>query len=360
MSLLLEEREEALEASLWEALHAGYVVGLKNGYKFLHDRVQEAAYTVVPKEDRPSMHLRIGGILLSSMTPDEVCEKILDVVNQLNLGAALVTGWNEKEQIAELNLRAGRTAKASAAYASACTDFSVAMALLGTEGWSRCYELAFSVYLERAECEFLSGNFSEAERLIEKLLGQVAPKIDKAAVYRVKIDLHVVKSEMALAVNSCLDCLSLLGVEMSAHPSGTEVHAEYEKVWKNLDGRSIESLIELPPITNAEMQAAMRTLSLLFVPAVLTDNNLLYLHLCKMVNLSVQYGTTDAAVAAYAWFGIILGPVFHRYEDGYLFGRLACDLVDKFGFAAYRRIFFYDLTREPLQCLLRSHFVFHL
>jgi PAS domain S-box-containing protein len=336
LATVQEKSGEEVHSDLSEAARQGFVLPLDGSYKFLHDRVQEAAYSLIPEASRAEIHLRIGRILLSRMPPDEVCEKILDVVNQLNLGAALVTGWNEKEQIAKLNLRAGRTAKASAAYASACTYFSVAMALLGNEGWSRCYELAFSVYLERAECEFLSGNFSDAERFIENLLGQDAPKIDKAAVYRLKIDLHVVKSEMAPAANSCLDCLSLLGVEMSAHPTGTEVHAEYEKVWKNLDGRSIESLIQLPPMTKAEMQAAMRTLSLLFVPALLTDNNLLYLHLCKMVNLSVQYGTTDAAVAGYAWFGIILGPVFHRYEDGYLFGRLACDLVEKFGFAAYR------------------------
>jgi predicted ATPase len=184
--------------------------------------------------------------------------------------------------------------------------------------------LAFGLSLERAECEYLSGNFDEAEGLISEMLARAASKIDKAAAYRLKIDLHVVKSENPKAIESALECLRLFGIEMPAHPTDEQVDAEYEKVWSNLGERPIESLIDLPPMTDPEMRAAMRVLSVLFSPTYHFDLNLVRLHLCHMVNLSMKYGTSDASAHAYGCFGTTLGPACRRYMDGYRFGKLAC------------------------------------
>src|ERR1700736_1130106 len=130
------------------------------------------------------------------------------------------------------------------------------MTLLGREGWMSRYELAFGLSLERAECEYLSGNFDEAEGLILELLARGVSKIDKAAAYRLKIDLHVMKSENPRGVESALECLRLFGIEMSAHPTDQQGDAEYEKMWSSLGDRPIESLIDLPLMTDPEMQAA--------------------------------------------------------------------------------------------------------
>ncbi|HEY6834287.1 MAG TPA: PAS domain S-box protein, partial [Pseudolabrys sp.] len=190
-------------------------------------------------------------------------------------------------------------------------------------------------WLERAECEYLSGNYDEAEELISELLTRAASKIDKAAAYRLKINLHVIKSEIPKGVESALECLRLFGIDMPAHPTREQVDAEYEKVWTNLGERPIESLIDLPLMTDPEMQAAMGVLSALSSPAYFTDINLLRLHLCHMVNVSVKYGTTDASAQAYSRFGTTLGSTFRRHIDGHRFGKLACDLVEKHGFLAY-------------------------
>ena len=123
---------------------------------------------------------------------------------------------------------------------------------------------------------------------------------------------------------------------MSAHPTREEVQDEYEIVWKNLAGRSIESLIDMPLMTNPEMHAAMRVLSFLTGPALYTDINLYHLAFCKMVNLSLMYGTSDASTFGYAGFGVILCLPFQRYGDGYRFAKLARDLVEKYGYTAYK------------------------
>ena len=203
------------------------------------------------------------------MTADGLAEHLFDVANQLNRGAALLIDRDEKAQVATIDLRAGRKAKASAAYASARAYFSAGMALLDERDWSSQYELTFSLWLERAECELLSGNFEKAEQLIVELLQRGASKVDQAAVYRLKVQFHVVKSENQQAVASALTCLRLFGIDIPAHPTWEQVQAEYETFWQTLNGRPIESLIDLPLMTDPELQAAMQVLSVLHPPPTL-------------------------------------------------------------------------------------------
>ena len=195
LAMVHGETEEAMHAALGEAVHAGLVFHQGSAYKFLHDRIQQAAYSLIPEAHRAEVHLRIGRVLLASMTADELAEHLFDVANQLNRGAALLVDRDEKAQVATINLRAGRKAKASTAYASACAYFAAGMALLDESDWGSQYELTFSLWLERAECEFLTGDFDKAEQLIAELLQRGASNVDQAAVYHLKIQLHSVKGE---------------------------------------------------------------------------------------------------------------------------------------------------------------------
>ena len=137
LAMVHGETEEAMHAALWEAVHAGLVFREDSAYKFLHDRIQQAAYTLIPEEHRAEVHLRIGRVLLESMTADELAEHLFDVANQLNRGAAWLIDRDEKAQVATIDLRAGRKAKASAAYASACVYFAAGMALLDERDWEQ-------------------------------------------------------------------------------------------------------------------------------------------------------------------------------------------------------------------------------
>ncbi|SEF09802.1 PAS domain S-box-containing protein [Rhizobiales bacterium GAS191] len=336
LALVHGTTEEATHAALWEAVRAGLVVHQDNAYKFLHDRIQQAAYSLIPDEQRAHVHLRIGRVLLASMTADQLAEHLFDVANQFNRGAALLVDENEKAGVATINLSAGRKAKASTAYAAARLYFAAGITLLDERDWSSRYELMLSLRLERVECELLSGNFKKAEQLIEELLQRAASKVDQATAYDLKILLHTVKSENAQAVDSALTCLRLFSIDFPAHPTQAQVQAEYETVWRTLNGRPIESLIDLPMMTDPELQAAMQLLSVLTPPAYFTDFRLWCLQVCRQVNVAMQHGTSGASALAYGSLGSILGPVFHRYSEGYRFAKLACDLVDKHGFIAYR------------------------
>jgi len=333
LSIVHGKSEKQTHSDLREAVRGGLVIRLGASYKFLHDRVQEAAYALIPQELRAQCHLRIGRLLTEKMTPDQITENIFDFVNQLNSGLSLISDADEKERVAELNLSAGRKAKASTAYASACAYLSAGMDLVGCNAWERRYELVFALWLERAECEYLNGNLDKTEALVAELLSGAVSKIDKAAAFRLRILLQMTKAEYRRAINSGLECLRLFGIQIPAHPTLEQVHIEYEKLWQSLGERSIESLIDLPLMTDPEMQAVMRMLSELSAPAAsafFTDHHLFYLLVYQMANASMRYGTTDASVHAFADLGLILGPVFHHYREGYRFAKLARSLFDRY------------------------------
>jgi len=334
LRLVYGESEEDIHASLLEAARTGLILRLEGSYAFLHDRIQEAAYTLIPEGERAGAHLRIGRALLASMKADGVAEHLFDVANQFNRGAALLIDRDEKAQVATIDLSAGRRAKTSAAYTSASVYLAAGMALLDDSGWANQFELMFSLWLERAECEFLSGNFEQAEQNLVELLQRGESKVDKAAAYHLKVVLHIVKSENQQAVATGLTCLRLFGIDIPAHPTWEQVEAEYETLWRNLDCRPIEDLIDLPLMTDPELKAAMRPLLVLANAASFTDFHLFCLLLCRMVNVSVQHGTSGVSANVFGFLGFTLGPVFHRYREGYRFAKLGCDLVEKHGFIA--------------------------
>jgi len=330
--ILILIQGQRMHTAFGEAVHAGLVVQEQRGYKFLHDRIQQAAYSLISDGQRAGVHLRIGRMLLENMTADQLAEHLFDVAGQLNRGAALLIDPDEKMQVAAIDLRAGRKAKTSAAYASALAYFAAGLALLDENDWSSRYELTFNLWLERAECEFLTGALGTAGQLIDQLLTRAASKVDEAAVYNLKVRLHTLKSEPHDAIATGITCLRRLGIDIPAHPTQQQVQAEYESVWQILDGRSIESLIDLPLMTDPVLQAAVQVLSVMASPAYFIDTRLLCLIISRSVTVSLQHGLSGPSAHGYVSWGLLLSGVFHRYGDGYRFAKLACDLVPKHGF----------------------------
>ena len=328
--------EAMLHAALADAVQAGLMLRLDGGYRFPHDRIQQAAYALLPETARAAVHLRMGRRLLAALTGDDRAAHLFEIANQFNRGAAWLADRHEKIRVAEINLRAGRKAKASAAYASAGAYFSAGMKLLEDSDWRREYALTFSLWLERAECAFLTGDFATAELLLAELKRRGVSKIDLAAAYKLQVLLHTVKSENQQAVVSALTCLRLFGIDIQPCPPWEQVKAEHERVWQSLDGQPIEDLLDLKLMTDPELQAAMQLLSTLLGPAYFTDMPLFCWLLCRMATLSRQHGVCGASAHGYAYFGCLIGPAFHRYNEGYRFVRLACDLVAKHGFIAYQ------------------------
>jgi predicted ATPase len=161
--------EQQLHARLVEARRQELVDFLENSYRFVHDRVHEAAYALIPAEQRAASHLRIGRVLVAHTPPGKLEEAIFEIVNQLNRASSLITAPEEREQLAEFNLLAAERALGSTAYASALSHITAGMALLADDCWQRRHELVFALELAHARCEFVTGAVAEAEERLRVL-----------------------------------------------------------------------------------------------------------------------------------------------------------------------------------------------
>jgi predicted ATPase/signal transduction histidine kinase len=336
LALVHGKSENQIHAALWEAVRAGLVLRLDKVYTFLHDRVQEAAYALIPESERAAVHLWIGRLFLSRTAPGELAEKIFEIVNQLNRGAMLIDSPWERERIAELNLIAGKRAKSSTAYASALTYFVAGRALLPEESWEQRYALTFALELQRAGCEFLIGDFAAAEERLTMLSRRAGNLVDSAAVARLQTELYTALDQSDRAVEVGLEYLRRVGVDWSPHPTNEEVRVEYERIWQQLGNRPIEALLDLPRMTDPAWLATLDVLAALEEPAHFTDENLRCLAVARIVNFSLEHGNSDGSCVAYVHLGWFVEPRFGNYQAAFRFGKLALDLVEKHGLERFR------------------------
>jgi PAS domain S-box-containing protein len=331
LTMVYEDSKGDMHGDLWEAVRTGLVFRSEGAYRFLHDRVQEAAYSLIPEDTRASAHLRIGRLLAAHTPPEKREETIFEIVNQLNRAGALISSQAERDQLAEFNLIAGKRAKASTAYASALKYLIAGATLLEDDCWERPHELAFSLDINRAECEFLTGELAAAERRLAALSTRAASTVERASVASLRVDLYVTLDQSRAAVAFGLDYLRHLGIEWSPHPSEQEARREYDRIWSTLGDRPIEALLELPLMSDLAALATLDVLTKLAAPFEYTDANLLSLAICRMVNLSLERGNSDRSCFAYVWLGVIAGPHFGNYKAGFRFGQLGYDLIEERG-----------------------------
>jgi PAS domain S-box-containing protein len=328
--------EEAVHRQLWEAVRAGLIFRSEDSYKFLHDRVQEAAYSLIPKESRAEAHLRIGMLLAAQTPPEKLEETIFEIINQLNRGAHIIASVEERERVAGLNLIAGRRAKASAAYASALKYFTAGRVLLTEATWNRNYELIFDIEFHMAECELLTADMVAAENRLSMLSERARTPHHVSTVTRLRLTLYQTMDRSDRAVEVCLEYLRCGGTDWSPHPTSDEAQCEYDRIWSQLGNRQIEELVDLPLVTSPEFLDVLDVLGEFQSPAMCFDQHLLSLVICRMVNLSLEHGNCDSSCFGYVWFAIIAGPFFGNYRDGYRFGRLGYELVEKRGLTRYQ------------------------
>ncbi|MBI5131049.1 MAG: AAA family ATPase [Rhodopseudomonas palustris] len=303
-------------------------------YRFVHDRVREAAYRLIDPSDLPATHLEIARHFATSIPtwPDA----LFQLVNHYNLGAALITAESERLAVARLNREAGRAAMKAIAYGSAQTYLGTALSMLGEDRWQRHADLAFDVEYQLAECDFLTGALTQAEARLQRLASKAPSPNALANLVALQVTLHTANDRSDRAIEACLVYLRDFGIAWPPHPDREEAKAEYRLLTQRLGGRAIDSLIDLPTITDQSRAAPMAVMSAALAPAFFTDLNLVCLLLCRMANISVQHGNCDASALAYAYLGMVIGPCFDDYDAAFRFGDLGLRLVETRGLGHYK------------------------
>ena len=337
LATVCEKSPKAISQDLLAAVQAGLIQPLSEldenllvqEYKFSHDRVQQAAYVLIDESQKQVVRLQIGRNLLKKTSPEQRSERLFEIVDHLNHGVELVTDQPERNEIARLNLMAGQKAKAATAYEAALQYFKTGLKFLDPESWQSNYDLSLALYSEAAGAAYLDGRFDEMELFVDVVLNCAKTVVDKVQVYDSKIQRYLSQGNPKEALEIGLEVLKLLGVTLIETPNQLDVQRELEETAALLDGREIEDLIHLPKMTAPEPLAAIYILTNIAIAANIVSTALMILIVCKMVNLSINYGNATWSPMSYASYGVVLGEVVQDIELGHQFGQLAVSLAER-------------------------------
>ncbi|NEO42510.1 MAG: AAA family ATPase [Moorea sp. SIOASIH] len=299
-------------------------------YKFLHDRVQQAAYCLIDQDHKQQTHLKIGQLLLSNTSEPEREEKIFDIVNQLNIGADLITNPSQREQLAGLNLLAGKKAKSATAYEPALRYFNSGLKLLAPDSWESNYELSLALSIAAVEAEYLTVNLERAKHLSKIVLKQAKTFLDKIKVYELQILFYISQNKMNEAIDLGINVLKMLGIAIPTEAQ--EINTEVEKLREELqlEVEEIANLANLPDITDPYQLAAIRILTNASSASYIANPVLWPLIILTTVKLCIKYGHSSWAASAYSWYGALLCGAYLDIDRGYEFGRLSIQLLEQY------------------------------
>ena len=301
--------------------------GVNLTYRFLHDRVQQAAYGLIPDEEKQLTHLKIGQLLLHHTSQENLESRIFDIVNQLNMGIDLISQLGQKKQLAKLNLRAGEKAKLATAYDAAATYFQKGLLLL-SNNWESDYTLTLKLHELLAEAQYLNTNFASSEEIINETLTYAQTSLDKIKVYEIQIQSYTAQNKLVEAIKVGREALELLGIDLPNQVHRETINLQHQQIKNILGHRPIENLANLPLLVDSVHRAALRILAGLFASVYLAQPELLPLYIFTMVKICLEYGNSPQAAIAYSLYGLFL-CASGEIDRGYKFGQLATILVEK-------------------------------
>lgn len=353
LTIVSEASEPETAAALWYALQEGLIVPQSQVYKFyvgteqnipqatasvvsptvtyrfLHDRVQQAAYSLIPAGERSIVHYQIGHLLLQEMSPQAREDRIFELVNQLNYGTALITMQAKRDELAQLNLAACRKARTATAYQAARDYAATGLSLLDGASWQQQYELTLALHELAAEVAWLCGDFQQMEHWIDTTIQQARSPLDQVPVYRVKLEALNARNDFPAAIATGRTILQLLGVSLPDDSIREAIQQARQEINALIGDRSIEDLVRLPKMTDAVPLAVMQIANSM-LPACYTSNSPLYpLVVALQVKLSIQFGNSLFSPMGYVSYAFQLNAVWQAMTEAQQFGQLAYRLASE-------------------------------
>ena len=360
--MLLSARTSAeLTAGVWETLREGLLVpldasyrfltesaksgddvgeALQSGYRFLHDRVHQAAYELIDPAERGKLHARLGRHLLGQAGSEPADDKLFELVRQLNLGLASLDAGEERLTLARLSLRAGVKVASSGAHGAAVDLLRRCLELLGPGAWADHHDMTHRAHLTLAECEFMSGNLQAALQLLDAVEANARTALERVAGREVRIVILTSVNRLLEAVDCGVETARMLGAEFPRDDAqlGAAIGAELGALQGLLANRSVESLLELPEMADPEKRALVDVFFKTNASAFMSKPQASVLIGLKAARLAIEHGNAPMSPYFYGNYGIINGAVGGDMDVSYRFSRLGIDLVDKAGYTADRRL----------------------
>lgn len=296
-------------------------------YQFVHDKIQQAVYSLIIEEDRNRLHLQIGRLLLNRTALAQTVT-IFEIVNQLNNARQLIINRVELDELAQLNQQAATKAKASGAYQAAFNYFQISLQLLPKDSWINHYARALKIYRLTASAAYLNGDCTQTIALTETILQQANTVLDRVIAYEIRIKACLAKGEIAYGLQFSLEALSLLGLKLPNSPNKVQVLAGLLNTKINLWGKSVEDLAYLPKMETPKVEAAIRIIQVVSTAALMSKPKLYVLMILKRMDWSIKYGHTFESASIYITYAFVLTTILNDIPLGYRYGVLALKVMN--------------------------------
>ena len=346
LALAVDRSPRHTQQALWPALHAGLVQPLDERYKyvnddtraghsgvhyrFLHDRVQQAAYLVADAATRAANHLRIGRLLLLHATPEHQDETLFEIVEQLNAGRALLDDANERVQLAALNLQAGIKARRSAAFQATLEHMRIGLGLLPAEAWSVHADLWLDLQLGAAEAAYLCGQFDAAEAIYPLVRARSLHPLLQVRCIAIQAHQYQLQGRLLDAIAVLREGLAQLNIAI-AHDVA-HMKARFDDILADI-GRlhgtqAPATLLAAGEMCAPDAVAAMQMMQGLWMASYYAgQQDLSALMVVSMTRLSMQRGNSDFSAVAYVGYALMLALYGGDVARGYDFGAMAMALA---------------------------------
>ena len=336
-----------IDENLLPALETGLILGFSrapeldnptdgasaesSSYKFLHDRVQQAAYALIAQKEKQTVHLQIGQTLLKQYAPEKGEDLLFDIVHHFNLARRVKDKWKERSHLAELNLKAGRQARAASAFEQALEYFTIGLELSGATAWKRQYPLALSLHEEATEMSWLCGQFDLMEKLSGAVKDNAREDLDLANVYQCLIKAYTNQGELKKALNTGEEILEKLGCQLSRLSPG-QWQQTLVQIKSSLAGKSAEEVMQFEPLTQPLSKVLVHILYELHLPyseaGVTLDDGLWQPIASKRISLLLSHFHPKQSPDFYCHLGMIYCVYMQDFEFAYELGRLGIQLME--------------------------------
>ncbi|WP_437626704.1 AAA family ATPase [Sorangium sp. So ce1151] len=310
------------------AVGEGLVLARRDGYRFAHDKVQEAAYALIPEADRPAFHLGIGRLLAGKLDLSEG-QSLFDVVGHLNSAGGLVSDPAERLSLARMSLEAACRAEDSAAFSAALRYLELGLLCLPEDAWTSQYPLRLKYAMRTGLMLSLGGQHDDALATLSDCLERAVGRLDRAEVLRLKMNVQVLKNDLPAALAEGLAALRPFGIDLPPFPDEAAVDAQIRVTMELVREKTLEALPDLPPLADPEVRAMQDVLQELFSPCWFLSPNNLGITVAKILENVLRHGLSQHAIYGCINFGAFLcgrGDI----ELGYRFGRAAINLSERY------------------------------
>ena len=353
LAVIAEQPAESLFQSLQNALRDGiimplhaehrYTALLEEGaagqaqatYRFIHDRIYEAAYALIPERDRAAVRLRIGRLLRASLDGEKRSgddgAQLFSITNHFNAAQSILTDPEELHSVAVLNLRAGTRAREGAAFPTAAEYFRIGLSICERSTEKPDQRLQIGLLLGLAECESLCGHFESAEHCFDRVDILSPTLLDRARATCLRLKLYQVAGRFREGVQRAEQMLQALDITLPSNPDSANaaIAAEVADIPRNMGDRSIEELLDAPLVADPKIQVAIELLVNAAPCAYIGQPEAFPFIALKMLNLSLQHGNTPASCFAYSVYGFMLVAVFGDAQAGARFSEMSIQLNEK-------------------------------